>query len=264
MKLSKGDITTYAALVATAILEAFDSFRKDAAMPPEAHPFLSSHAWSYVPIALLSLVGIIWLVQRFHRRHSVMSSPSPVSSEASQSFAEKHYADDPEEAALDEEAYNILVAFCVDHVLPSCWTQIKFQESLLRKQCDTNQAAAFAISGLHNDSKFKTRGFWTNFWNLQSGLLESPGPTIKFDGMIECIFELEKEGYKNFCEQGMELAQPIDMNGDVLTEWNKWHHHHAEMVSAYNAIKRDVRFGKLHRLLPHRWGHFENLARPSD
>jgi hypothetical protein len=72
MKISKGDAVTYAALVASAVLQALDPFRKEAAMPPEAHPILSSHIWSYIPVALLTLVAIIWLIQRFR------SPPAPL------------------------------------------------------------------------------------------------------------------------------------------------------------------------------------------
>ncbi|MFZ3327071.1 MAG: hypothetical protein WA231_14770, partial [Methylocella sp.] len=61
MKLiSKGDAVTYALLVATAVSQAADPFRKEAAMPSEAHPFLASHVWAYLPIVLLSLVALIW------------------------------------------------------------------------------------------------------------------------------------------------------------------------------------------------------------
>lgn len=64
MKLSKGDAVTYAALVAGAVLQALEPFRKEAAVPLEAHPYLSSHLWAYLPLALLTLVGIIWLYRQ--------------------------------------------------------------------------------------------------------------------------------------------------------------------------------------------------------
>jgi hypothetical protein len=64
MKIGKGDAVAYAGLVTAAILETWEPFRKEAAMPPEAHPFLSSHWWNYLPVILLVLVGIVWLFQR--------------------------------------------------------------------------------------------------------------------------------------------------------------------------------------------------------
>jgi uncharacterized BrkB/YihY/UPF0761 family membrane protein len=61
MKLiSKGDAVTYALLVTAAVSQAAEPFRKEAAMPSEAHPFLASHFWAYLPIVLLSLVALIW------------------------------------------------------------------------------------------------------------------------------------------------------------------------------------------------------------
>jgi hypothetical protein len=61
MALSKDAAATYASLVTVAIVEALDQFRKEAAVPPEAHPILASNIWAYVPIVLLSLVALIWL-----------------------------------------------------------------------------------------------------------------------------------------------------------------------------------------------------------
>jgi hypothetical protein len=99
--------------------------------------------------------------------------------------------------------------------------------------------------------------YWENYIKLSSGLADSPGPTIKFDGIIECIHELEREFYKNFCEQGTAVgtSQEVDLrNGPVIGEWNRWRDAHRKMVNAYESIKRDIRFGKLHRLKPSRWG----------
>jgi hypothetical protein len=64
MKLSKSDAATYAALITVAIFEAWEPFRKEAATPPEAHPYLSSNLLNYIPIVLLTLVGIIWLLRQ--------------------------------------------------------------------------------------------------------------------------------------------------------------------------------------------------------
>jgi hypothetical protein len=65
MKVSKSDAVTYTALVATAIIQAFDTFRKEAAIPLDTHSILANPVWSYIPIALLTLVGLIWLGRQF-------------------------------------------------------------------------------------------------------------------------------------------------------------------------------------------------------
>jgi hypothetical protein len=73
MKLSRGDAVTYVALVVSAALQALEPLRKEAAVPPDAHPILSSAAWAYVPLALLILVGLIWLARQI--THFLKDSP---------------------------------------------------------------------------------------------------------------------------------------------------------------------------------------------
>jgi|ERR1700730_9799 len=65
MALTKGDTVTYAGLVTSAVLQAIEPWRKEAAMPAESHPVLASAIWSYLPLILLTVVGIIWLVRQF-------------------------------------------------------------------------------------------------------------------------------------------------------------------------------------------------------
>jgi hypothetical protein len=65
MNVSKGDAVTYMALVTAAVLQAGEPWRKEAAVPPESHPILSSAVWAYVPLALLTLVALIWLIKQF-------------------------------------------------------------------------------------------------------------------------------------------------------------------------------------------------------
>jgi hypothetical protein len=63
VKIGKGDAVTYVGLVISAALQAAEPLRKEVAMPPEAHPILSSPLWAYLPMALLCFVGFIWLVK---------------------------------------------------------------------------------------------------------------------------------------------------------------------------------------------------------
>jgi hypothetical protein len=64
MKLSKGDAVTYVALVISAALQALEPWRKEASVPPDTHPILSSSVWAYIPLALLIAVGCIWLYRQ--------------------------------------------------------------------------------------------------------------------------------------------------------------------------------------------------------
>jgi hypothetical protein len=67
MQVSKGDAVTYVALVLSAGLQALEPLRKEAAVPPDLHPILSSSIWSFLPLGLLILVGILWLIRYFQR-----------------------------------------------------------------------------------------------------------------------------------------------------------------------------------------------------
>jgi hypothetical protein len=64
MNVSKGDAVTYVALVTAAVLQAAEPWRKEAAVPPDLHPILSSPVWAYIPLALLFIVGVIWLFRQ--------------------------------------------------------------------------------------------------------------------------------------------------------------------------------------------------------
>jgi uncharacterized BrkB/YihY/UPF0761 family membrane protein len=63
------DAVTYGGLVTVAALEALEPFRKEASMPFDAHPFLASNIWAYLPITILSIVGLIWLWRLLPQRH---------------------------------------------------------------------------------------------------------------------------------------------------------------------------------------------------
>jgi hypothetical protein len=265
MKVGKGDAVTYVALVISAALLALEPWRKEAAVPPESHPILSSSAWAYIPLVLLVLVGCIWLYRQIAHLLKGRSEP-PVATTQNEVAAtavqrrDEIYSDDPEGEALDKAAYNQLVAFCMDNLLPACRAQTELQDAMIRHFCNNPRVVDFAITGMRDEKRFKTGGFWENYWNLASGLTDSPGPTIKFEGMIRYISELEREFYKNFCDQAWEVAAAggLKPNAPVFfEEWNRWYDHHRKMKKVYEQLQRDIRFGKLHRLRPSRWGDFQ-------
>ena len=113
---------------------------------------------------------------------------------------------------------------------------------MIRDIANNETVAALAIDGLRNDWKYKTRGFWENYTNITSGLTDSPGATIKVEGMLDCIHELEREFYKNFCEQGIELGKSakIDLKNALILEWTQWLDRHRKLVKAYEPIKRNI------------------------
>jgi hypothetical protein len=79
MNISKGDAVTYVALVTAAVLQAGEPWRKEAATPPDLHPILSSPVWAYIPLALLTVVGIIWLFRQINPRKIDPATSPPLS-----------------------------------------------------------------------------------------------------------------------------------------------------------------------------------------
>jgi len=218
-----------------------------------------NEGWWVYPVVILVLIGaMIALTASLAWVWSVLRQQFGQARPAADQDFESNYVADPEAEALDKQAYNQLVAFCLDQLVPACDLQIDTQEALIRLICPNKIVGDFAIDGLRNDYRYKTREFWLHYTNLASGLTSSPGPTIKFEGMIDCIFELEREPYKNFCAQATVIAKSanIDLASDdtIAPIWTVWEDRHNKMVIAFEAIKRDIGFGKLHRLRPHRWG----------
>lgn len=57
MTLSKGDVVTFVGLGAFAILQAFEPYRREFAIPPESNRFWTSDFWYYLPSILLVLIA---------------------------------------------------------------------------------------------------------------------------------------------------------------------------------------------------------------
>jgi hypothetical protein len=259
MKVGKGDAITYVALVISAALLALEPWRKEAATPPDLHPVLSSPVWAYIPLALLTAVGVLWLFRQIGHLFKDRQTPVVTQNEAAATVAQsKVYSADPEGEALDKEAYNRIVAFCLDYLLPACEAQLALHRALIHHLCSNTEVADLAIAGSQSQWRYKTKGFWVNYFGLSDGLASTGGPQIKFDGIIEYIFELEREFYRNFFEHTVEIARTANVepnSGDVaFSEWHKARDAHQKLVKQYEQIKRDIRFGKLHRLRPSRWG----------
>ena len=123
---------------------------------------------------------------------------------------EINYADDAEDIAPDKQAYNDLIAFSIDFLLPACDEQIQLQEALLNATSPNEEIATLATIGLRSDYRYKVSDFWKNYERLSSGLAESPGPIIRFNAIVDCIHQLEKGGYKRFCARSHDLEAAVD------------------------------------------------------
>ncbi len=168
------------------------------------------------------------------------------------------YSDDPEAEATDKQAYREILAFAWDQMIPACEAQVKLQNVIISQAGNSNPVmASLACMGLrHSD---RTKEFWNHYEALSAGLLASPGPLIKFEAIIEHIAALENENYRVFSEQMNEFAIIFSMNvrtdANLRPVWVKWVEAHNALVTTYDTIKRDPRFGKLLRpARPSRWG----------
>ncbi|MGH6671469.1 MAG: hypothetical protein ACRECV_05770, partial [Xanthobacteraceae bacterium] len=149
-------------------------------------------------------------------------------------------------------------AEALDRVIPACETQVELQKTIISQASSPNTViAALAINGLQHSEK--TKGFWSDYETLSTGLLASPRPLIKFDAIIEHVAALECGNYGLFSEQMNQFAVIFSLdvrtNASLRPVWLKWVEAHNALVEAYDPIKRDPRFGKLLRpARPSRWG----------
>jgi hypothetical protein len=160
----------------------------------------------------------------------------------------------------DDFAYNHLLAFLVDELLPACDAQLRFQEALVRHFCTDDTAADFAVMGLRGSSEPRIQAFWAQYDKLSSKRSGSP-PAIGFDELIEAIHVLEDDVYRSFCHQIDPILDRnrrgtnIEDHKDLSGYREEWRQRHVAMVGAYRAIKRDIRFRKLIRpRRASRWG----------
>lgn len=169
-----------------------------------------------------------------------------------------NYSDDPEAEATDKQAYKEILAFALDRVIPACEAQVELQNALISQASGNNAIiAALAHMGIRHSNR--TKEFWNHYTLLTAGLLASPGPLIRFEAIIEHVAALENRNYKEFSEQLNEFAIAFSINvrtdANLRSIWLKWVEAHNALIEAYDAIKRDPRFGKLLRpARPSRWG----------
>lgn len=218
---------------------------------PSKPPGTSMNApwWLYVFVAIgIALLITAWVMIFIRRRKKT---------EIVSSIPDYDYSDDPEAEATDKQAYKEILAFALDRVIPACETQADLQDELISRVCDNAVIAHLANVGVRQSDK--TSEFWRHYTELTAGLLASPGPIIRFETIIEHIAALENESYRVLSEQRDLLAISFGVNLATDTNlrpvWLKWAQAHNALIDAYEAIKRDPRFGKLLRpARSSRWG----------
>lgn len=163
---------------------------------------------------------------------------------------------DPLDATYGD-AHERLELFILDYILPACGAQIVLQTTILKEMCSGDIIPHFVEQGVKHDYMHWT--FCQQYERL-SRLVGSPKDTMSIRQMIECVCDLENGSYKRFVDQASELDKALDANNDhrnaIRGLWRDWGERHNRLVEAFDALKRESRYGPpLYRpQRPSRWG----------
>jgi hypothetical protein len=217
------------------------------------HTTMTAPWWLYAIGAIgFALLVTAWIMISLRRPRKIESRAPSVSVTQT-----RDYSDDPEKEATDKQAYGELLAFALDRVIPACEAQVELQKAIITQASGNSVIGGMACMGVeHSD---RTKEFWRHYTELADGLLESPGPIIGFETILEHIGALESGAYREFSEQMSEFGTIFSLNvrtnADLKPIWLKWVEAHNALIEAYDPIKRDPRFEKLLRpARPSRWG----------
>ena len=158
---------------------------------------------------------------------------------------------------VDENVYNELVWFCIDNLVPACEAHIALQKQLIRDLTKSGYVAMYAWRGAVDH--FRSFGFWDSYEKLSTGLGSSPMAFTSYAEIAECVLRVEGS-YNTFCGQTHLLSNEGKFNykrhATTASLWEEWRTKHNAMVTAYEKIKRDSRFGKLlfRPVRESRWG----------
>lgn len=193
-------------------------------------------------LVICALSLLVWILGRFFG-----SSAGETKSETSEKGGNVAL---PVEVAepLDKAAYNQIVAFCVDVLLPACDAQLKLQESLIRDLSKGGYVAMYAQRGAKDH--YKSFGFWEPYEALSRGLSSRTGAVPRFAEIIAHVGRLERT-YDSFRAQSHLISNEgrVDYRRDpkFAAAWDDWRVKHNALVAEYEKIKRDSRFGSLFR-----------------
>jgi len=232
------------------------SQRASAAMSA-LHGFVTQTAFLMFASAVGGLTLGLWLDRFLGRREKpseVNADPTPPPDDQNPYGKDApFFSDYAREEAPDKASYNDLLAFSLDYLIPACEAQLEMQETIIAGGCENERISRMARSELYSEY-----GPWRYYDRLSEGLTQSPGPVIRFDAMIDCIFEIERHEYRAACEYTNDLALSVGVDQDTneaLTPLREaWRAKHHALINAYDKIKRDSRFEKLLRpARPSRW-----------
>ncbi|MEO5756815.1 MAG: hypothetical protein ABIQ51_08165 [Mesorhizobium sp.] len=198
---------------------------------------------------VLSLAAVSW--RYFHPLLPALAEPKALD-------IKPIHSSDPFAEALDKPAYNEILAFCLDTLLPACHGIAELQELVIKAKCEDMEIAWLATSGLHSQLS-DTYSFYKNYGALSGGIASSPGPDITFEAMLDYIDELEKGAYRDNYLQFVKMISTIEIDQShqkaIREAWERFRVSHNRLLAEYHNIKRDIRFGKLLRpARKSRWG----------
>lgn len=205
-------------------------------------------ALAAVPLALIT---VIIAQQRTQLAAYIRSLLNPASGQSSNDAA---FMD-----ATEGDEHETIELFIIEKIQPACLAQVALQEAILEE-----------IGGNPKIMEYAKRGLVSHYWNSDFAksyevvvdFAGSPMPCLSNGDMIRFINTLEREGYREFCEQAEQLGKVAGF--DYRTHrntgplWEEWRESHNALVSAYDELKRKSRLKGLYRpQRPSRWGEIE-------
>ncbi|MER9831206.1 hypothetical protein NKJ51_22995 [Mesorhizobium sp. M0134] len=159
---------------------------------------------------------------------------------------------------FDHAAHESLTNFAVEKVIPAGYAQELLQRTIIEKLTDNAVLQDYAARGLPYQYSYERNQFRDGFSELSGRLAGSPMEYVPFQELVDCVDQIEK-GYKAFCRQTVELAGSSEKNllqdQSVREAWEEWREAHNTLVSEYDQVKRESKYGKLYRpQKPSRWG----------
>ena len=210
---------------------------------------LSAPWWAIWGFAFLSTFWLIWVswprTVSSGPAATLPTLPGTTPNVAPSANSETEPAS-PNPNEVDENIYNSLLWFCIDHLIPTCEAQISLQKRVIKALTNSGYVEMYAWRGAVDH--FRSFGFWDNYEKLSKGLSSSPMAITSYNEIAECVAKIEKT-YDTFCGQTHLLSneRKFDYMRDKLTAdlWEEWRAKHNVMVTEFEKIKRDSRFGRV-------------------
>jgi hypothetical protein len=221
--------------------------------PPPAGATVSGAPWW---LYILGLIGLALLVTAWAM--ILRRGASTLSSSSLQAPSPADAARDAFLNAMEGEAHEALELFISEYLGEAYLTHANIQLILLGRLCDSPTVQSILCFECLTDHM----GYeLSRAFSVSMGIKSSPIRRSTVGEMIEAIYRLENGGFKQFRDQGDQLAKAA--NADLKTDpelKSLWESYKADCVALYEQygeLRRQRRFDLLYRPDPHRpqrWG----------